>query len=236
MDKILIVEDDADLSFIMKIHLEHAGYETQNAYTCGEAYGLLKEREYDLVLLDYMLPDCTGDRLCEAIRVGITCPIIFVSCMDSSQTIINALSKGGDDYVTKPVNYEELLARIEAQLRRVRKYHPKGKQSEREDVLSFKQFMINRRSHKVIHLGGGNFHETEIELSPTEYSLLLLLVQNQNNLILYKEMYEYIWETDSLGDIRTVMVHISNLRKKLDLNKTGLISTVRNAGYIFYDI
>lgn len=226
--RILVVEDDLDLAEITKLNLEHAGYDVSLAHSYQDALALLQDDSFDLILLDILLPDENGDALCRKIRDNCVCPIIFMSCLDDSGTIISALKDGGDDYVVKPVNYGELLARIQANIRRVQCYHPNA--SRRKGLREFKQFSIDTIHHKVLQNG------SEVVLSPIEYALLEYMTAHPDTLLLYNDLYHQIWKNDSLGDIRTVMVHISNLRKKIDLNKTGLIETVRGAGYIFSDI
>ena len=226
MFRALLVEDDKDLSVITQMNLMHAKYEVDVAYTCAVALEFLRSNSYDLVLLDMVLPDSRGDVLCQKIRSACDCPIIFISCLDDSQTIVNALRSGGDDYMIKPICYEELLARADAVVRRTdssRKYAQSG-----QKVL--RQFSIDTVRHRVLR------GEEEIVLSSIEFDILSFMCEHPDELLLYKQIYESVWDSDSLGDVRTVMVHISNLRKKIDPERTGIIETVRGAGYIFTDI
>lgn len=226
MNKILIVEDDCDLANITKIHLEHAGYQTTIASTCAEVSELISENDYDLVLLDMLLPDGDGHSVCCQIREKHRlCPIIFMSCLSDSNNIVSALKEGGDDYIVKPVKYDELLARIQSNIRRSQHY--KNEALEDKNILKFKSFTINTTLREVQREG------EIINLSSTEYDLLIYMTQHPDTLILYDELYHSVWDSDSLGDIRTVMVHISNLRKKIDSKKLGIIRTVRGAGYVF---
>ena len=224
MLRALLVEDDKDLSVITQMNLTHAQYEVDAAYTCAEALEMLQNNSYDLVLLDMVLPDSRGDVLCKTIRNACECPIIFVSCLDDSQTVVNALRSGGDDYMIKPICYEELLARADAVIRRSER---KGSQNGQR---LFKQFTMDTVRHRVLR------GEEEIVLSSIEYEILRFMCEHPDELLLYKQIYESVWDSDSLGDVRTVMVHISNLRKKIDPDKSGIIETVRGAGYIFTDI
>ena len=118
MYHILLVEDDKDLSVITSTHLIRAGHQVDAAFNYAQAEAFLSDNTYDLILLDIMLPDRSGDELCRAIRHNCDCPIIFLSCMEDTDTIINALRSGGDDYMVKPVRHPELLARAEAIIRR----------------------------------------------------------------------------------------------------------------------
>lgn len=231
MYKALIVEDDEDLCVITAAHLTHAGYEVDKAGTCAAAEELLAKKKYDLILLDELLTDCSGDKLCREIRSRCACPIIFMSCMDDSETIISALRSGGDDYMVKPVNYEELLARADAIIRRSgARSSEMARSGVQGGIMEFKHFAVDTVHRCILH------GEERTELSSIEYSLLLYMVQHPDTLLLYHDLYQNVWSTDSLGDVRTVMVHISNLRKKVDPDRLGIISTVRNAGYIFSDL
>ncbi|MCL1823700.1 MAG: response regulator transcription factor [Oscillospiraceae bacterium] len=227
MAHLLIVEDDYDLAEITKINLMHAGYTSDNAYTGNQAEKMLEENRYDCILMDIMLPDNTGDILCSSIRERFSCPVIFISCLDNSSNIVTALNCGGDDYVVKPVNYDILCARIDANIRRFKSQTPDFKDG---PLRRFKSLIIDTLRRRVIQNG------KEINLSSIEYSLLLYMSERPDTLLLYNDLYNHVWERDSYGDIRTVMVHISNLRKKIDAEHTGIIETVRGAGYIFCDV
>ena len=223
MYRILLVEDDLDLSVIASANLTHAGHQVDAVTTCAAAEELLAQQDYDLILLDVMLPDRSGDELCRIIRDRTDAPIIFMSCLEDSDTIISALRSGGDDYMVKPINYSELLARAEAIIRRT----PRNHQS---TLAVYKGFSVDRVHHRVLRDG------LEIDLPSIEYSLLEYMMDHPNTLLLYQDLYQNVWESECLGDFRTVMVHISNLRKKIDPEHRGIIETVRGAGYIFSDV
>lgn len=231
MSLILIVEDDVELNAITKAYLTHAGFDTISAFSCKDAETVLESTNVDLILLDMMLPDRWGTALCELVREKSVCPIIFVSCIDDKQTMLDALDVGGDDYMVKPVDYEKLIAKIRAILRRVQEYADKLKS--RSNMRVFRQFTIDTERHRVVRTIGG---VEDTELSPIEYQLLGYMVENQDNLLLYADLYSNVWGNDAAGDVRTVMVHISNLRKKIDPEQTGMITTVRGAGYFFSDV
>ncbi|MDR1605349.1 MAG: response regulator transcription factor [Gracilibacteraceae bacterium] len=226
--RILVVEDDCDLSNITMIHLTGAGYAADAAYSLAEAERLLPLRLYMLILLDIMLPDGEGLTLCREIRRRYRCPIIFISCLRDGDSIVSALRAGGDDYITKPVDYRELLARVEAQIRRATVYAA-GTQSLNETVLRFRRFSLDKQLHRAWR--DGNY----IDLTPIEYALLMYFCANSGELILYENLYKSIWGMDGADDLRTLTVHVSNLRKKIDPDHAGIITTVRNAGYIFTD-
>jgi len=225
MYRTLLVEDYKDLSTITKANLSYAGYAVDAAFTCAQALEELDRNRYDLILLDMILPDMRGDELCRHIRSSCGCPIIFVSCLDDSRTIVSALRGGADDYMIKPIRYDELLARAEAVIRRsIHKPAADG------SLLHFQHFQIDTVRRTACR------EADPVELSEIEYQLLLFLVQHPGELLLYQQIYEAVWGGDSLGDFRTVMVHISKLRKKIDPDHRGIIDTVRGAGYIFSDV
>ncbi|MDR1246636.1 MAG: response regulator transcription factor [Clostridiales Family XIII bacterium] len=227
--RILIVEDDRDLSEIANIRLTSAGYATDAAYSISEAARLIDDRGYDLILLDIMLPDGESFRLCQDIREKSGCPIIFVSCIDDGDSIVSALRLGGDDYVTKPVDWKELLARIEANIRRATVYANRKSRRHDGDILNFDAFSVDRRHRRVLR------GVESVDLTPIEYAILEYFCVNIGELILYNDLYRDIWGVDGLDDLRTLAVHVSNLRKKIDPEHAGIIETVRNAGYIFCD-
>jgi DNA-binding response OmpR family regulator len=232
---ILIVEDDKDLSEIMCVHLTHAGYFVKQVFSFAEAIATLKQETFDLLLLDIMMPDGNGRDVCTYVRQISACPVIFMSCLEDSDIIVSALDLGGDDYIIKPVNYEQLIARVGANLRRYRDLGTEARKMEKR--RRFQNFTIDTASRKVYEnradQGAGPL---EIPLTQIEYDLLLVLTEHPDELVLYDELYRRVWEIDSLGDWRTVLVHMSNLRKKIDPEKYGIISNVRGVGYLFSNV
>ena len=225
MYRALIVEDNEDLAETTRARLTHAGYEADAAHTCAQALERLEQKEYDLILLDVVLPDRSGNQLCADIRASCGCPIIFMSCIDDTDTIIRSLKSGGDDYMVKPINYDELLARADAIIRR-----GTFKKAPRRDLAVYRHFSVDTAHHRVLRPDG------ETDLSSIEYAIFQYMVRHPDTLLLYSDIYQNVWDSDSLGDVRTVMVHISNLRKKIDPDRIGIITTVRGAGYIFSDV
>lgn len=225
MKQVLLVEDDADLSIISAVSLKRMGCIVDQAYTCEQALKFLEQNEYEFILLDETLPDMNGSDLCAIIRPRCHCPIIFTSCLSDGDSIINALQSGGDDYMVKPINYPELLARVDAVVRR-----GKATRELKQPIKHFKSFDLDTIHHCILR--GGE----EISLSTIEYTLLCYFIEHAGALLLYQELYQNVWGSDSLGDVRTIMVHVSNLRKKLDPDRIGMITTVRGAGYIFSDV
>lgn len=222
-ETILLVEDDEDLAMITQLQLKNEGYQVIWTADGAATMELLEKQEVDLILLDVMLPDCDGHELCERIKESYNYPVIFMSCLGDSTTIVNAFRGGGCDYLVKPVNIEELVERIE-------KNKPEKKEWE------YSQFIIDTSVRMVYQKDEFGNRGELIELSPTEYKLLMALIRKQGELVLYKELYREIWKQGEIEDIRTLMVHVSNLRKKIDYQKKEIIKAVRGAGYIFQDV
>ncbi len=228
----MLVEDDEQLTFITKRLLESRGYAVVTASAVSAAKEAMERVAFDLILLDMMLPDGTGTELCEEIRRDSTCPIIFLSCLSDNISKISALKMGGDDYITKPVNFEEMLARIQVNIRRVKEY---SVSAQNPQDMSFPGLLLRKKKREAWLLGQGGRLCSLLELSPIEYSLLLCLAERAGELVLYQDLYQQVWQAEDLGDVRTVMVHVSNLRKKMGQSGKELIHTVRSAGYIFSD-
>ncbi|MCI9083249.1 MAG: response regulator transcription factor [Lachnospiraceae bacterium] len=230
--KILVVEDDEKLSFAMKAKLEKNAYQVISAYTVREAEALVRKEQIDLILLEAELPDESGLDFCKRLRKTIFTPVVFVGSTSDGDLIVEALNNGGDDYMAKPLDLKVLLARVESNIRRQRAY--------RKDVLNgeiivFRQFKVDLSRHMVWKMDEDGRKQKKLHLSPIEYKLLELFISNMGRLLTYEEIYQYVWKTDDLGDVRTVMVHVSNLRKKINYLESNMIQTVRGTGYVFYD-
>lgn len=225
MYRVLLIEDDATIAKIIQYYLRQCKvYEVSWAKSAGEALALSRTPP-DIILLDIMLPDVDGLELCAKLRERIYCPIIFISCIDDEDTIIKALELGGDDYLTKPFNCKVLHARIEANLRRVkleRAEHPRPQ-------LQFPDFSVDAAGHALLKNG------CSIPLPPIEFGLLMHLIDHPGRIITLDELYEAVWEKPSFGDVRTVIVHVYSLRKKLEPSPSAprYIKNVRGKGYLF---
>lgn len=225
MNRILLVEDDEIIAKVILYYLKQsADYKVEWVTTAGEALSAVRQ-PFDLILLDVCLPDVDGINLCAKFRESLYCPIIFISCIDDEDTIIHALEKGGDDYLTKPFNCKILHSRIEANLRRV--------QIDRGRLprlpLTYEDFSINENEHTILR-DGKTFH-----IAPIEFSLLMYFVAHPHQTISLDELYEAVWEKPSFGDVRTVIAHIYNLRGALerDRNNPRHLRSVRGFGYYF---
>ena len=213
MTKILIVEDEEAISDLIKMSLTKAGYHCEQAMDGLEAADCIEKNNYDLILLDIMLPEINGYELLEYIKTKET-PVIFITAMGELNDRVKGLRAGADDYITKPFVMIELLACVETVLRR---YHKVGGTIEIFDTV------IDVSSRTVTQNG------KQIMLTLKEFELLLFFVRNKN-IALYREtIYENIWENDYMGDSRTVDLHVQRLRKKM--NWGNRIKSVYKVGY-----
>ena len=225
MIQVLLVEDDQEIARVIRYYLgEHDCYETRWADNAQKALEMLDE-SIDVVLLDIMLPDTDGISLCTLMRQKTTCPIIFVSCLDDSETIIKALEQGGDDYITKPFDNSILDARIRANLRRVQL----DKCGSVPHSLCFHESSLDAKN-AVLSVGDKRY-----QLPPIEFKLLSYLMSHPKMYFKPEELYHYIWGKESYGDTRTVVVHIHNLRRKIEENPSEphYIKRVWGKGYVF---
>ncbi|NCB50862.1 MAG: response regulator transcription factor [Clostridia bacterium] len=227
MTHILLIEDDASIIEIIQYYLSEGGaYEVEAVQDAESALAAVRHGLFDLILLDVMLPDLNGVELCAKLRESIYCPIIFISCVDDEDVIISALKMGGDDYLVKPFNSNMLRARIEANLRRVDMEH----QQMLPQYTVFRGFSMDSYNHRVEKNGDIR------RLSPIEFRLLNFLIRHPDQNFSLSALYERIWHHPSLGDVRTVMVHIHNLRKKIedDPNDPKYLVSYRGMGYAFH--
>lgn len=215
MNRILIIEDEIAISDLIKYELETKGYKCDVANDGESGANLIENNRYDLVLLDIMLPKICGYELLDYIK-GITeIPIIFITAKSQLNDKINGLNKGADDYITKPFEMQELVARVEAVLRRYNK-------TNEIKIIDNIEINVARRTVKKDNI--------DISLTPKEFDLLILLIQNKN-FALYKEtMYEKVWGEELEFETRTLDLHIQRLRKKLDWKDK--IKTVYKIGYM----
>ncbi|QZY54105.1 response regulator transcription factor [Crassaminicella profunda] len=223
---ILVVDDDPDIVEVITLYLRNSGYNVDTASNCNAALEKIKNKCFHLILLDIMLPDFDGTILCQKIRQYLFCPIIFISCIDDEDHILNALNLGGDDYIRKPFNPKELVARVKSNLRRVA--YEQNKNTLNNKKLTIKDLTIDIEKCTVLN------KNKEIPLSPIEFDILLFMINYPNKILSYSEIYEHVWKCKSLGDIRTVMVHVSNLRKKIEASGCiKYIKTIKRKGYMF---
>jgi len=225
--KILIVDDEIEICELLKLYLENANYIVEFCHTGDEALQLTKEFDPDLIILDVLLPDINGVDLCPNLRKHTSAPIIFLSCKKQEYDKISGLEAGGDDYISKPFSPRELVARIKANLRR-ESLSPFIIQECDEPNIELSNMTIDRNNHTVI------IDDERISLSVKEFELLCFLANSPNKVFSVEDIYQQVWSNDGIGDIRTVMVHVRNLRKKIEKNpaRPRNIINIRGAGYM----
>lgn len=223
-NKILIIEDDSDINDLLSEILSREGYEVTKAYSGSEGKLLINSNDYDLILLDLMLPGITGENLIEEIRKIKVMPIIVISAKTSKEDKINVLRLGADDFIAKPFDIEEVIARVEAQLRRYTKFSTNISNS---NNITYKNLYLNRESHEVY------VNNKLINLTLREYSILELLLTNPKKVFTRANIFESVWKSEFLGDDNTVNVHMSNLRSKINSvdKDTEYIQTVWGIGF-----
>ena len=218
MAKVLVVDDEKLIVKGIRFSLEQDGFEVACAYDGEEALQMAKETEYDMVLLDVMLPKLNGFEVCQAIREFSEMPIIMLTAKGDDMDKILGLEYGADDYITKPFNILEVKARIRAIIRRSSSKTAK----EPEKVLSFESLRIDLDSRR------GYIDDKEVNLTAKEFDLLELLMLHPNKVYSREELLNTVWGYDYYGDTRIVDAHIKNLRKKIKLQ---YIKTVKGIGY-----
>lgn len=218
--KLLLVDDDKDLSFIISSTLNNYGYNVKCAYSELEAYELLEKNSFDIIILDINLPDSTGFQICKEIRKNSSVPIIFASARSSSLDRIDALDLGGDFYLSKPYTIKELLSTLNALIRRCF--------NNEETIIEFQNIKINVDSRMVYK------NNQLIQLSLKEFDLLLYMVKNPNKALNKDKLLADIWGTFSTVELQTLTVHIRWLREKLEDDPANpkFIKTVRGVGYM----
>lgn len=228
MKRILIIEDDQVIVEVEKDYLEASGFEVEIA-TSGDI-GLKKafEVEYDLIILDLMLPNTDGFEICKQIRQVKNIPILMVSAKKEEIDKIRGLGLGADDYMTKPFSVGELVARVKAHLARYNRLITDN-QVRQKDEIRIRGIRIDKMSRKVF------VNEREVSFTSKEYNLLLFLAVHPNRVFSKEELFEKIWGLDSIGDNATVTVFIGKLREKIetDPSKPQYIETIWGVGYRF---
>lgn len=225
MEKILIIEDDSDIRKILKIYLKGESYEVLEASNGVEAMEQL-DKQPDLVILDLMLPDIDGLSICKNIRQKYLYPIIMITAKVADQDKILGLSYGADDYITKPFNPLEVVARVKAQLRRYKEYSENTVDTE---IIYYKGLILNKKSKQV------SINGSEIKLTPTEFKILEVLLERKGEVLSGEELFHLIWDDEYYSKLtNTITVHIRNLREKMgdSFEKPQYIKTVWGVGYI----
>ncbi|ABO50370.1 two component transcriptional regulator, winged helix family [Desulforamulus reducens MI-1] len=231
LKKILIVEDDLGIRELLRLYLSKHGYQVVMAQDGIRALEIYELEQPDLILLDILLPGVDGYSVCQELRKYSNVPIIFISCKKDSKDIIEGLELGADDFITKPFDPDVLMARVQASLRRAPIFRriASSRKIVNRQVIKYGNLEIDMANFEV-RLDGNL-----VTLSAKELQLLIFLVQHPNQIFSTEQLYLKVWGLDSIGDNRTVMVHISNIRKKIESNPSQpeRILNIRGIGYKF---
>ncbi|XIG91646.1 DNA-binding response regulator [Priestia aryabhattai] len=233
-EKILLVDDENGILDLLEITLRKERFEDITRSMNGkDTLFLIKQNKYDLILLDVMLPDYNGFELCSEIRKHTNTPIIFITSCSSDFDKLTGLGIGGDDYITKPFNPLEVIARIKALLRRKSLYESSSSENKRELVDSeeynFGRFCLKPKDALLI------VEDEKVECTAKELELLTFFFDNPNRIFTTSQLYQYVWKEHGLGEEKTVTIHISKIRKKLgdDTRSPKVILNLRGIGYKF---
>lgn len=229
-ERILIVDDEKEIRDLIDIYLKGEGYETIKAENGEEALSILNTNDIDLIILDIMMPKVNGIEACLKIREEKEMPIIMLSAKSEDMDKILGLNTGADDYLTKPFNPLELVARVKSQIRRYKRFSNKGnkvKEEINDNILEIDEIKINLDTHEVFK------EEEEVKLTPTEFDILVLLGSNKGKVFSIENIYNSVWKQDFMQSDNTVMVHIRKIREKIeeDSRNPKYIKTVWGVGY-----
>ena len=216
MKKILVVEDEKDIQNIIKAFLENAEYKVETADDGLDAINLIQKNNYDLIILDILLPKIDGFTVCEMIRKNSNVPIIILTALTDEENQLKGFDKLADDYITKPFSMPVLLKHIEAIFRRT------NNSNENTSILKYKNIILNTENYEVY------VDNQKITLTFREYEILKLFLENQGKVFTRDNILNSIWNYDYFGDDKIVNTHIKNIRKKLGYE---YIETVRGVGY-----
>lgn len=227
MSKILIIEDEIEIADLEKDYLELSGFQVSIANDGNKGLALALTEDYDLIILDLMLPGIDGFDVCKMIREKKNIPIIMVSAKKDDIDKIRGLGLGADDYMTKPFSPSELVARVKAHMARYDRLV--GSQAKVNDIIEIRGIRIDKTARRVY------VDDVEKAFTTKEFDLLTFLAENPNHVFTKEELFREIWDMESVGDIATVTVHIKKIREKIeyDTAKPQYIETIWGVGYRF---
>lgn len=229
-ERVLIVDDEREIADLIEVYLRNDGYTVYKFYNGRDALACIETTNLDLVILDVMLPDIDGFRICRKIREKYFYPVIMLTAKGEDVDKIMGLAIGADDYITKPFNPLEVAARVKTQLRRYMRYNQNQRNAAREDKWNeydIRGLVINKDTHKCSLFG------RELSLTPIEFSLLWYLCERQGTVVSSEELFENVWGEKYLNNNNTVMAHIGRLREKMNepAKNPKFIKTVWGVGY-----
>ena len=224
---ILVVDDEPEIADLMEVYLKSEGCTVFKCGTGTQALEVVNCQSLDLAILDVMLPDISGFTLCGEIRKNHHFPVLMVTAKGADIDKITGLTIGADDYITKPFNPLELMARVKAQLRRYTRYNEVDKAADSRDIIDFNGLVINRATHECF------LYDQELALTPIEFDILWMLCENRGQVISAERLFEAVWKEKYLDRNNTVMVHIRRLREKMGepSRNPRFIKTVWGVGY-----
>ena len=226
-EQILIVDDEREIADLIELYLKNDGYVVHKFYNGAEALRCIETTPLDLAVLDIMLPDIDGFRICQKIREKYFYPVIMLTAKVEDGDKIMGLTIGADDYITKPFNPLEVVARVKTQLRRYTRYNNPVQPASAQCEYDIRGLLINKDNHKCLLFG------KELSLTPIEFSILWYLCERQGAVVSSEELFEAVWGEKYLNSNNTVMAHIGRLREKLGepAKKPRFIKTVWGVGY-----
>ena len=223
-ERILVVDDEREIADLLELYLKNDGYTVCKFHNGADA---LEYTDIALAILDVMLPDIDGFQICRKIREKYYFPVIMLTAKIESGDKIMGLTLGADDYITKPFNSLEVVARVKTQLRRYRKYNQPANSAEEQNEYDIRGLVINNDSHKCTLFG------KELQLTPIEFSILWYLCENRGRVVSSEELFEAVWKEKYFNSNNTVMAHIGRLREKMHepARNPKFIKTVWGVGY-----
>lgn len=229
----MVVEDETEVADLLELYLANEGYQVSKCYRGKDALECVRQHHLDLALLDVMLPDMDGFKICQFIRKNHFFPIIMLTARVEDVDKINGLMLGADDYITKPFNPLEVVARVKTQLRRYCRYNSQGREGDSPgqagecEELEIRGLQMNRRTHKSALFGKA------LELTPREFSILWYLASHQGQVVPSEELFEAVWKEKYFDNNNTVMAHIGRIREKMQdsYRNQKFIKTVWGVGY-----
>ena len=226
-ERILVVDDGREIADLLELYLKNDGYTVCKFHNGADALECIENTDIDLAILDVMLPDIDGFQICRKIREKYYFPVIMLTAKIESGDKIMGLTLGADDYITKPFNSLEVVARVKTQLRRYRKYNQPANSAEEQNKYDIRGLVINNDSHKCTLFG------KELQLTPIEFSILWYLCENRGRVVSSEELFEAVWKEKYFNSNNTVMAHIGRLREKMHepARNPKFIKTVWGVGY-----
>lgn len=226
-EHILIVDDEEEIANLLELYLKNEDFIVHKFYNGKDALQYIEKQSLDMAILDVMLPDMSGFQICQKIREQYYFPIIMLTAKVEDMNKITGLTLGADDYITKPFNPLEVIARVKTQLRRYKRYNTKTEENGTVDEYDIRGLVINKEKHTC------TLYSELLDLTPIEFSILWYLCVNQGKVVSSEQLFEEVWKEKYLDNNNTVMAHIARLREKMNepTKKPKFIKTVWGVGY-----